>query len=480
MNRLEPREGFRTDFLNGRKKKGGTKDQVDRPDRSQKIYRRIKMQRGKKTVSMFLVLAFIASASMPLCAAPKKASPAKKPAKKIVKPVKKSVISKPAAKKVIEKKNETNIEETGNENVSDVREEMNSSIADLKGQLDTVKQDNSDAKVSGVIFFAYSKPLSGVKAGTYNAFDLTRAYVNFKEKLSDDASMRITLDAARLTASSTFTGSPTTTKGSVTTTPAQNLLDYVKYAYVEMPIKIPSVLKVIPYSLTAKVGLQQTAWIDYDEGIQGTRYIMKTLLDNEGVMTSADFGVGATGAFTLPYLPEVQYIATLTNGAGYKSAETNPAKDLGIRLNSTVYSNDSIGNVAVAALLSMKDQFENVTTNTHQGALEVSLTNKDYGNAFAEYVKGTLGNPQLPIQGTSIGCLVYPSPSMLPGVAVVAREDYYDSNTSSSGSTVINRTLYGMSYDYGKNIKFAVDVQNTTTGGGTTSSMLYVNNQVLF
>ena len=416
---------------------------------------------SKKFMSLILVLCLISS----VCAQPLSKTKAKKKVKKAVTQIISPTVA-PAAKSAVDKTepSKTEIDED-KDNTSDLREDVNAAVKDLKNQIESVKSDNSDAKVSGVIYMDYGAPLNNGISQKGLGFDITRAYVNFKEKLGSDASVRITLDAARFAANTT-TG---VIGSAATATSAAPLLDFLKYAYVEMPLM----------GMTARLGLQQTAWIDYDESVWNNRYIMKTLLDNEGVMSSSDFGIGATGLFTLPYMPEVQYMATLTNGAGYKSSETNDAKDIGVRLNSTVYSDDNIGKLTLAALLNMKDQLVPTTTNSHQAAAEVSFSNSDYGTAYAEYVKGNLS--ALPIEGSSVGGYLYPMPSMLPGVALIARADRYNSNTSKTdGSTVTLKTLYGVSYDYGKNIKFAIDEQTSQTGSAAVANIMYLNTQVTF
>jgi hypothetical protein len=420
------------------------------------------MQRGKKTVSMFLVLAFIASAGMPLCAAPKKTVPAKKPAKKIVKPVKKPVVSKPAAQ----------TEEQESEKIATIREDMNGAIADLKSQLDTVKADNSDVKVSGELRIAFTKPID--VAGKNN-FDVTRAYLTFKKKLDWGASVRVTLDVARLAATSTFTGNPSTTKGSVSTTMSSSVLsDYIKFAYVDLPINIPTSLQVIPVSLTGKIGLQHNMWIDWADKIWENAYIMKQFDDNEGVMSSADFGLGAAGKFTVPYMPEIEYHSTLFNGTGYKAAETNAAKDIAVRLNTNVYSDENIGTVVLGGYLNSKNGFDNSgTLNTKQAGVLAALKNETYGTAYVEILKGTK------INGSSIGGFAYPLPAVLPGVGIVARADSYCPDTTATNNTIA-RTLFGAFYKWGEDVRIAADMQSSQTGSGSALKTAYVHTVVTF
>ncbi|MBI5701572.1 hypothetical protein HZC34_07030 [Candidatus Saganbacteria bacterium] len=246
-----------------------------------------------KIVSLSLLLMFVLVVSS-YAAVPKKKTVAIKKT-----PVKKEAIKKESVK----------VEVPEEDKLADLKDDMNTAIADLKGQIDKVKQDNSDMKVSSTLFFRFQKYLSNGASTTPNNFDVERAYLDFKKKLDWGASARVTLDISRLDTAKVDTDKK-----------SQHLFDYLKYAYVEMPINIPSYLQVVPVTLTAKLGLQHTVWIDWMDKVMELRYIAKTIVDNEGIMSSADFGIGATGKVAVLGVPEVEYHATLINGSGYKAA----------------------------------------------------------------------------------------------------------------------------------------------------------------
>jgi len=375
----------------------------------------------------------------------------KKPAivKKIVKPVAPQIVKpqEPAAESVDEK-------------LADLKEDTNKALAELKSSVDKVKSDNSDAKVSGVVFFRWQKYTQN--STTPNNFDVDRAYLDFKKKLAGNSAVRVTLDVRRL--DSSLDANKKT----------QNLLDYLKYAYFETPVPIPSAVRLIPFDLTAKVGLQHTCWIDWADKMLNLRYISKSLVDNEGVMSSADFGLGAVGKVSLPGIPEIEYHGTLLNGTGYAKAEDDSKKYVGLRLNSTVYDGGEAGKVILGGFGHIAGINSSLSYNGSNKQVGAMLGYKhEIGTAYFEYLYGT------GIAGNSLGGIV----TALPGLNIFARLDQYDPNRSKA-SDQIDRTFYGVTYDWNKDIKLALDMQSATYGSaassnaGKTVSAIYLHTMV--
>ncbi|MFA5103631.1 MAG: hypothetical protein WC527_00400 [Candidatus Margulisiibacteriota bacterium] len=346
--------------------------------------------------------------------------------------------------------------------VEDVREDMNKAIAELKGQLDSVKNDNGDAKIGGVIRFDWTKGLNNNTSVPYNKFDISRAYLDFKKKLGAGASVRVTLDVARISGAS-----------------AQNLFDYLKYAYVDLPVDIPSSMQAIPFSLTAKVGLQQTCWIDWSGKIWRFENILKAYSDinKNSIGSSSDFGLGATGKFSLPAMPEIEYHATALNGQGYAKAEADSAKDVAIRLNSDIAQTDA-GTVVLGGYVGVKNGlFSNSTTHqSTQSGLLLGLKNADYGNVYFEYQNDQKSNK--PVNGYSIGGFIYPTKAIVPG-GFLARYDMYDTDTNASNNET-KTTVFGAFYDWGKDVTVSVDITSIQTGSGTENKTLALRSQTVF
>ncbi|MFA6170643.1 MAG: hypothetical protein WCW67_03160 [Candidatus Margulisiibacteriota bacterium] len=344
--------------------------------------------------------------------------------------------------------------------LTELKEETNAALVSLKSELEKVKAENKDAKVGGVIFFHWQKYTQNAGSSNYNQFDVSRAYLDFKKKLGDDAGVRVTLDVRRLDTSST---------GPDPNKKTQNLFDYLKYAYLEKPVPVPAAIQLVPFTLTAKIGLQHTAWIDWADKLLNIRFIAKTLLDNEGVMSSSDFGLGALGKVSVSGFPEVEYHATLLNGAGYAKPESDARKDLGLRLNATVYNDDNLGGVIVGLFGNVAGLKTDASMDSHtkkQAVALLGLKNNTY-SAGIEYLYGTN------ISGYSVGGTFLVN----PGWTLLARLDNYDPSRS-AGNNEVSRSIYGLIYDWGKDVRIAADLQNSKTGTGLATSIFYLHSMI--
>ena len=293
-------------------------------------------------------------------------------------------------------------------------------------------------RIGGQIFFRWQKYLTS--GGPANNFDVDRAYIDLKKNLDRNAMVRLTLDVARLDTTKLDTNKK-----------SQQLYDFLKYAYVELP--------VYPDSLTAKIGLQQTVWIDWMDKILGLRFIAKSLVDNEGVMPSADFGAGAAGKVGSLPLPDTEYQVTVLNGSGFKTTETDSQKNIAARLNTTLCKSDSFGRVFAGVYGQIG------SSSTKQAGATIAIK-QERGAAYLEYLYGT------GIAGYSLGGIY----QFIPGWNFFARLDNYNPSRSVANDQ-IDRSFYGLIYDWGKDIKLAADVQSTTSAG-TTTSILYFHTLV--
>lgn len=341
------------------------------------------------------------------------------------------------------------LEQQGEDKDSELKDDMNKGFAALKSQIDAVKKGNSDAKVGATIFFRWQKYLQNGTAATPNNFDIDRAYLDFKKPLSGGASARVTLDVARITGAA-----------------RQNLFDYLKYAYVELPLDVSSA-QVVPWELTAKLGLQHTVWIDWVDKIMDIRFIAKNMFDNEGIMSSSDFGAGVLGKVSLAGLPEVEYHATVINGSGYSTSEGDSKKDLGLRVNSTVADLGEMGKIVVGALANIKGASTGDLGGTTRQASLLAAWKTENSVLYGEYLKGTK------INGLSIGGKYQP----LPGIWAFYRLDNYDPNAAASGDDR-NKSFYGVIYEWSKDVKLSADVQTARTGSGSTTSIFYFHSLV--
>ena len=129
----------------------------------------------------------------------------------------------------------------------------------------------SPSPISVEAWFNYAKPLDNISA---DAFNFDRAYVNYKTMIPGDGTVRVTTDVGRVIDKSIDPAGK-----------SQQLIVYLKYAYIDYPVNIL-------FPCTVKLGLQQTVWIDWMEGIWNNKNLAKVVTDTSGLMPSADLGVG--------------------------------------------------------------------------------------------------------------------------------------------------------------------------------------------
>lgn len=161
------------------------------------------------------------------------------------------------------------------------------------------------AKIEGRGFFNYSYDLAP-EGSDLQKFEADRLYVTLKENLEDTISVKVTLDLNYAS--------------KATETNVRNMM--VKYMYIQFADIMGSGVSVI-------AGIQDTPWIGYIDGIAGLRYMIKSLMDIEGVQSSSDLGVGVK-ATLLDKIIEIHGI--FSNGEGYKKLDTNRYKEGSIRL----------------------------------------------------------------------------------------------------------------------------------------------------
>jgi hypothetical protein len=134
----------------------------------------------------------------------------------------------------------------------------------------------------------------------YNAFDLTRGYINVTGDLTSAISYRLTPDVRRIT------------DGSL----AGSLVLRVKYAFAQL--KGPS------EGSWVRFGDHQTPWIDFEEHIQRYRVQGTMFSEREGVIPgSGDFGVGYYSPLPSNY---GDFQVGVYNGEGFSRNEATKHK----------------------------------------------------------------------------------------------------------------------------------------------------------
>ena len=137
-----------------------------------------------------------------------------------------------------------------------------------------------------------------------SSFNVTRAYINVTGNLNHRISFRITPDIAR------ETGSGSSLSGS------QNFR--LKYAFGQFALD-----DWTTHGSWVRLGVQQTPYLDYTEGIYRYRWQGSVFVEREGFLTSSDAGLSGHWNFPGGY---GDIHGGYYNGEGYSKAEANNEK----------------------------------------------------------------------------------------------------------------------------------------------------------
>jgi hypothetical protein len=151
-----------------------------------------------------------------------------------------------------------------------------------------------------------------------SAFDVGRAYINVTGQLSHIIAFRITPDITR------ESGLLSLAPGS--TVPNDSLVFRIKYAYGQFNLD-----DWVARGSWIRLGIQQTPWVDFEEGIyryrfQGTVFAERVPLPT--VMSSSDAGISFRYNFASNY-GDVHF--GVYNGENYQRTETNNQKGFEFR-----------------------------------------------------------------------------------------------------------------------------------------------------
>jgi hypothetical protein len=179
----------------------------------------------------------------------------------------------------------------------------------------TPPNDTPSVKVGGTIFtdFTYqdSPKIQDADKNNVNlsSFNVSRAYINVTGNLNHYLAFRITPDITR------ETGTGSSLNGSLTFR--------LKYAYGQLNLD-----DWTTHGSWVRLGIQQTPYVDYTEGIYRYRFQGTIFVDREGFLSSSD--AGASGHWNFPgNYGDVH--AGFYNGENYNHTETNNQKAFEVR-----------------------------------------------------------------------------------------------------------------------------------------------------
>jgi hypothetical protein len=144
---------------------------------------------------------------------------------------------------------------------------------------------------------------------TFNAFQITRSYINVTGNLSRRVAFRLTPDITR------ETGTGSSLSGSYTFR--------LKYAYVQFNLD-----EIMTAGSYARLGMQDTPWVSFIDNIYRYRFQGSLLADREGYLSSAD--VGASFRYAFPG-NRGDIHAGIYNGETFARPEVNDQKGFMVR-----------------------------------------------------------------------------------------------------------------------------------------------------
>jgi len=285
--------------------------------------------------------------------------------------------------------------------------------------------------VSGVVYGQYLYQLKdSLGAGDQNQFSIQRAYINVLGKFSGGLQTRVT--------------------GDLQPSGSGNQMLRLKYAFAAWT---PT-----GSDLTYKLGLLHTPWLDWEEALWDYRMQGTMALDRNGYATAADFGAGIDGKWQDD---QVNGQLTVVNGEGYSGGTGDNRKDVMARVSVRLVKTDDnsrVGGLRLTGYAGVGKPTSGGTRNRFLGML--SYRSKQFTLA-AEYAatKDTVTVTPVPeTTGRVISAFgVYHVQSS--GVALIARVDVVDPNTSVSGDRQ-TRVIGGISYQVTPNLRVLADVDN--------------------
>lgn len=304
--------------------------------------------------------------------------------------------------------------------------------------------------VGGVVYSQYGLQLAD-EADNANAFDVTRAYLNFRSAFDGGISTRVTGDIHR---------------------EANGDLSYrLKYAYFTWtPEESP---------VTFKLGQIHTPWVDWEEGLWGYRMQGTIALDRYGYLTSSDLGVGVDGDWSEQKL-NMQVV--VVNGEGYHAAEGDEHKDAAARLSYRLLDSDDEGSRGGLRLTGLA----HVGTFTGGGARRRLVGMLSYKSSrftlAGEVGRATNGVPD-GTDGADVDAdvLSFFGVVNMPDskLALLGRVDLVDPDTN-TGDDGLTHLIAGISYRLNPHVRLLADLDHTSYQGDPPTDAAAARRSTLF
>ena len=296
----------------------------------------------------------------------------------------------------------------------------------------TPPDDTPSVRVGATIFtdytFTQSPEITDADGNTVraNAFNVGRAYININGNVSHIVAFRITPDISR------ETGTGSSLNGS--------LVFRVKYAFLQTNLD-----DWMWRGSWARLGIQQTPVVDFEEGIYRYRFQGTVFVEREGYLTSSDAGVSFHTNLPQNY-GEIH--AGFYNGEGYSRAEVNNEKAFQIR--GTVRPLPMGAIARGLRITGFWDADNYIKNGPKRRAMLTTTFEHPHLNAGFDYLDAsdkttsnpTVVNPKLDARGYSF----WATPRSTQGFEGLFRFDHVTPNRGTAAEVHRNRTIAGGAY----------------------------------
>jgi hypothetical protein len=310
-------------------------------------------------------------------------------------------------------------------------------------------QQAPQVSVTGVIYTQYQ--YSDAPIAAKSTFDMTRAYVNVLGRFSNGITTRLTTD--------------------IIPSAAGNQVIRLKYAFAAWT---PT-----GSSLTYKLGMIHTPWVDFEETLwdyrmQGTIAVDRNPLGGPSTMTSSDIGFGVDGHWNGE---KVNAQFALVNGEGYSLGTGDFRKDFEARVSYRLQptnDNSRVGGLRLSGYVGVgKVTGSGADRNRYLGMLSYRTTQYTVAGEYVSVKNAALTGSII----SAFGVYRLAPPSK---IALVARVDVVDpdNNTANDGNT---RIIGGASYQLSPNVRMLADIDRLKfQGAGAAINQFLIQAQFVF
>ena len=311
-------------------------------------------------------------------------------------------------------------------------------------------QQAPQVSVTGVVYTQYQ--YSDAPIAAKSTFDMTRAYVNVLGRLANGINTRLTMD--------------------IIPSAATNQIYRLKFAYAAWtPARS---------SLTYKLGMINTPWVDFEETLWDYRMQGTIAVDrNPGggsplfTMTAADIGFGVDGRWNND---QVNAQFALVNGEGYSGGTGDFRKDFEARVSYRIQPTDDnsrVGGLRLSGYLGVGKATGGADRNRYLGMLSYRTTEYTVAGEYVSVKNAAVTGSII----SAFGVYHLSPPSK---IAVIARVDIVDPNTNVANNKV-TRLIGGASYQLSPNVRMLADLDRVKPqGGGTAVNQFLIQAQFVF